>query len=112
MLHLPEETVQKAFDALQSDAHWSARLVYERTERERKSLLARLEREAPTAEGAKTQRDRERYALCHPHYMALLERLNEAEEAYFKARDVRDSAATIMDVWRTQSADRRAGNVR
>lgn len=111
MLHLPEETVQKAFDALQSDAHWKSRLVYERTERERKTLLARLEREA-LREGAKTQRERETYSLTHPHYTALLERLNEAEAAYFEARDTRDSAASILEAWRTMSADRRAGNVR
>jgi len=111
-LHLPEATVQKAFDALNSDEHWEAKLVYERTERERKTLLARLEREA-TGNGAKTQRDRETYALTHPHYTALCERLNAAEEDYFRARDRRDSAVTIMDVWRTMRSDQRAGaNVR
>lgn len=110
-IHLPESTVQAAFDVLQSDAHWKGKLVYERTERERKTLLARLEREA-SREGAKSQRDRETYALTHPHYTALLERLNAAEAMYYEARDKRDSASSIMEAWRTLSADRRAGNVR
>lgn len=110
-LYLPEETVQKAFDTLQSSDHWEARMVYERTERERKTLLARLEREA-AAEGAKTQREKETYSLTHPHYKALCERLDAAEAAYFEARDKRDSASAIMEAWRTMSADRRAGNVR
>ena len=108
MIHLPEETVQKAFDALQSDDHWQAKLVYDRTERERKTLLARLERES----GAKTQRERETYALTHPHYTELCRRLEAAEAAYYEARDKRDSASSILEAWRTLSADRRAGNVR
>lgn len=108
MIHLPDETVQKAFDALQSDAHWTAKLVYDRTDRERKVLLARLERES----NGKNQRERETYALTHPHYSALLERLEAAEAMYYEARDKRDSASSILEAWRTLSADRRAGNVR
>lgn len=105
---ISDEVAQAAFDVLQSNRHALAKLVYDRTDRERKALLARLEREA----NGKTLRDRETYALTHPHYTALLERLEAAEREYYLARDERDSAETVMRTWQTLRADARAGNVR
>lgn len=105
---ISDEVAQQAFDILQSNRHAIAKMVYDRTERERKTLLARLERES----NAKTQRERETYALTHPHFEALKERLAEAEREFYLARDERDSAETVMRTWQTLRADARAGNVR
>lgn len=103
-LTITDETAEKALRILAGTRHAIAKMVFERTDREKKALLARLERES---EG-KTLRDRETYALTHPHYSALKERLDAAEAEYYEAKDERDSANTILDVWRTLKADARA----
>lgn len=103
-LHIPDTTVQKAWEALNSTRHATAKLAYERLDRQRKALMARLERES----NGKNQRERETYALTHPHYLALMELFDAAEEEYYLARDERDSADTILRTWQTLRADARA----
>lgn len=103
MLHISDETWTKAMEVLDSRRHATAKLIYERTDRERKMLLARLERES----NGKNQRERETYALTHPHYTALLERLDAAEGEFYVARDERDSADTVIRAWQTLRSDAR-----
>lgn len=103
-LHIDDDMMSAAMMVLASDDHATARARYEKLDRHRKVLLARLEREA----NAKTQRERESYALTHPHFTALLEEIDAAEADYFKAKDRRDSAEAITRAWQTCKADARA----
>lgn len=104
MLHISDETWTKAMEVLASKRHATAKLAFESLTRQRKALMARLERES----NAKTQRERETYALCHPHMEALDSLLSAAEAEYYEARDERDSAQTIINTWQTLRADARA----
>lgn len=78
--------------------------LYEKLSRDRKRLLARLERES----NAKTQRERETYAQTHPHLAALDERLDDVEKAYLRKRDLKDTAKEVIRVWQTENANARA----
>lgn len=103
MLNITDETWTKAMEVLASRRHAQAKLVYERLTRQRKALLARLERES----NAKTQRERETYALTHPHLEALDQLLDVAEGEFYEARDERDSADTVIRAWQTLRSDAR-----
>jgi aromatic ring-opening dioxygenase LigB subunit len=102
-IHITDEAVDEALCILRSARHSTARLAYEKSDREKKVVLARLERES----NDKTQRERETYALIHPHYQAFLERLGLIEEEYFAAKDERDSADAVIRAWQTQEASNR-----
>lgn len=103
-LDVSDDMMSAAMSVLASDDHALARARYEKLDRQRKVLLARLEREA----NAKSVRERETYALTHPHFLALLEEIDQAEESYFKAKDRRDSAEAVTRAWQTSKADARA----
>lgn len=103
-IHVSDDMVERALAILNGQRHATARLAYEKTDREKKVVLARLERES----NDKTQRERETYALTHPHYAAFLERQGLVEEEYFEARDERDSADAVIRAWQTQSSNGRA----
>ena len=98
MIHIPDETVERALAILNSNRHARARMAYEKME------LARLEREANET----SVQGRINYALTHPHYSAFLEQLALVEGEYFEARDERDSAAAVIEAWRTMQANQRA----
>ena len=68
-------------------------------------LLARLGRECNEA---KTEAARTTYALCHPYYADFLERQALVAQAYYEARDRRDSAEAVTRAWQTMKADARA----
>lgn len=78
--------------------------AYEKLTRERKRLLARLERES----NAKTHRERETYAQTHPHLEAHDEILERVEKAWFAKRDLKDAAREFVRVWQTENANARA----
>ncbi len=101
---ITDEMVDRALEILGSARHATARLAYEKSDREKKVVLARLERES----NDKTQRERETYALTHPHYQHFLERLGLIEEEYFAAKDERDSADAVIRAWQTQSSNARS----
>ncbi|WP_395443615.1 hypothetical protein [Caulobacter sp. UC70_42] len=99
-----DDMMSAAMQVLASDNHAEAKARYEKLERQRKVVLARLERES----NEKSVKERETYALTHPHYAAFCEELEVAEKAYFVARDRRDSADAITRAWQTGKADARA----
>lgn len=103
-MNITDEMVDRALAILNSARHAQARLAYEKLDREKKVVLARLEREANDT----TQRARETYALTHPHYQAFLEQITLVEEEYFEARDERDSADAVIRAWQTQSSNARS----
>lgn len=104
MLHIPESTVQKAFDLLRESVHAKSRAAYEFSEKQLKVVLAR----AAQASEAKSAVDRERDALVSAEYQLALEAHQSVSEAYFTARDKREAAVAIIDGWRTQQSDNRA----
>jgi hypothetical protein len=99
-----DDMMHAAMQVLASGQHAELRARYESMDRRRKMLLARLERES----NAKTQRERETYALTHPHYQDFLDGLDEVEKAYYAAKDGRDNAEAITRAWQTSKADARA----
>lgn len=99
-----DEMMHSAMQVLASDQHAELRARYESLDRRRKVLLARLERES----NAKTQRERETYALTHPHYQAMCEDIEETERGYYIAKDRRDNAEAVTRAWQTSKADARA----
>lgn len=103
-LNVTDDMMDAALQILASHDHAEAKAWVEKLERQRKVILARLERES----NEKSVREREAYALCHPYYAAHLEELDKAEAVYFRARDSRDSAEAITRAWQTGKADARA----
>lgn len=103
-IHITDDMVDKALAILGSRRHATARLAYEKMDREKKVILARLEREANDG----TQRARETYALTHPHYEAFRAQQDLVEEEYFEAKDERDSADAVIRAWQTQSSNARS----
>lgn len=99
-----DDMMHAALHILNDAEHGRARARFEKLSRERKVLLARLERES----NGKTQRERETYAQTHPHLLALDEELSEVERVYYAAKDRRDSADSAIRVWQTENANARA----
>jgi hypothetical protein len=104
-MHITDDMMHEAMAILASDAHAKAKAAHEKTEREAKVLLAKLGREA---NDAKTEAARITYALCHPYYADFLERQALIAQAYYEARDRRDSAEAVTRAWQTLKADARA----
>lgn len=105
MIEITDDMMHDAMAILASPAHARAKAAHEKTEREGKVLLARLGRES---NDAKTEAARITYALCHPYYADFLERQALVAEAYYEARDRRDSAEAVTRAWQTMKADARA----
>ena len=103
MFEFTEEKRDWALEVLHGDRHARAKAAFEKMDREKKVILARLTREA----NDKTVSEREGYALTHPHYAAFLENLGTVEEEYYLAKDERDSADAYLRAWQTQRADQR-----
>lgn len=105
MLTITDDMMHDAMAILASDEHAKAKAAHEKTEREGKALLARLGKEA---NDCKTEAARQAFALCHPYYSDFLERQALVAEAYYMARDRRDSAEAVTRAWQTLKADARA----
>ena len=103
-LHIPESTVQAAFDYLRDSIHAKSRAAYEFSDRQLKVVLAAAAKKS----NAKTVAEREADALVSLDYAAALEAHQSVSEAYFTARDKREAAVAIIDGWRTQQSDQRA----
>lgn len=103
MFQITDAHVERALAILNSDRHTKARAAYEKKDREKKVILARLEREA----NLKTVIEKQAYALCHPHYAAYLDDLHLIETEYFAAKDERDAADALLRAWQTASANSR-----
>jgi hypothetical protein len=103
-LIISDDMMHSAMQVLASPQHAELRARYESLDRRRKVMLARLERES----NAKTQRERETFALTHPHFEALSEEIERVTEAYYKAKDSRDNAEAVTRAWQTSKADARA----
>lgn len=102
-MNITDAMVEKALEILNSTRHARARLAYEKMDRQKKVILARLERESNDT----TQRARETYALTHQHYSDFLTDMGLVEEEYFESRDERDSADAVIRAWQTQSSNAR-----
>lgn len=105
MITITDDMMHEALAILASDEHAKAKAAHEKTEREAKVLLARLGKEA---NDCKTEAARSAFALCHPYYADFLERQALIAEAYYQARDRRDSAEAVTRAWQTMKADARA----
>lgn len=104
MIEITDDMMHEAMAILASSDHARAKAAHEKTEREAKVLLARLGREG----NEKTEAARQAYALCHPYYADFLERQALVAQAYYEARDRRDSAEAVTRAWQTMKADARA----
>lgn len=104
MIQIPEEHVQHAFDVLKSGDHSSARAAYEFSEKQLKVTLAKA---MLTANG-KTVGEREATALTSHEYEKALIAFRHVAASYYRERDRREAAASIIDAWRTQQSDMRA----
>lgn len=102
--HIPDESVQRAFEVLRDAEHAKARAGYEYAEKNLKVVLARAQL---NVEG-KTVGEREAQALTSPEYVRALEAFRMVAETYYVARDLREAAAAVIDAWRTQQSDQRA----
>lgn len=102
-MNITDAMVDKALEILSGTRHARARLAYEKMDRQKKVILARLERESNDS----TQRARETYALTHQHYADFLTDMSLVEEEYFESRDERDSADAVIRAWQTQSSNAR-----
>lgn len=76
----------------------------------RKSKKALLMRQAEI-DGCKTAAIQEREAYANPEYIELLEGLRDATETEEKLRWEMTAAQARIDVWRTQNANNRKGNI-
>lgn len=104
MPFVTEDMMHSAVHVLNDHDVGELQAAYEKLSRDRKRLLARLERES----NGKTQRERETYAQTHPHLIAHDETLDGVEKAYFARRDLRDGAKEFIRVWQTENANARA----
>jgi hypothetical protein len=104
MVHIPEETVQKAFDYLRDSVHAKSRAAYEFSEKQLKVVLAQAMRKS----NGKSVSERETEALCSHEYQMALEAHQSVSELYFTAKDKREAASAIIEGWRTQRSDERA----
>ena len=86
----------------------ASRGAYVRAEYNRKATRARLMLNAPD-EYAKSAAMREAYAESHRDYAAACDAEARAAEADERCRDMRNRAAAILDAWRTEQANARAG---
>jgi hypothetical protein len=102
--HIPDESVQRAFECLRDNEHAKARAAYEFTEKNLKVVLARASLEA----NGQTVGQREASALTSETYLAALEAFRTVAETYYECRDRREAAAAVIDAWRTQQSDQRA----
>ena len=103
-MFVTEDMMHDAMVALNDRDAAELQAAYEKLTRDRKRLLARLERES----NGKTQRERDTYALTHPHLTAHDERLDAVEKAWFAKRDLKDAAREFVRVWQTENANARA----
>lgn len=104
MWQVSEADVERALEILNSDRHAKARAAFEKKDREKKVILARLMRES----NDKTVAERETFALTHPHYDAYRADLDLIEAEYFAAKDERDAADAMIRAWQTQSSNHRS----
>ena len=110
MITITDDMMSNALAILASDEHAKAKAAHEKTEREAKVLLARLGKEANEC---KTEAARSAFALCHPYYGDFIERQAAVAQAYYEARDRRDSAEAVTRAWQTLRADaRKAESIR
>lgn len=103
-MHIPEKHVEHAFDILKASDHAVARAAYEFAEKQLKVILAKAE----LAADGKTVGERQASALTSHEYERALNDFRLIAETYYKARDRRDAAASVIDAWRTQQSDQRA----
>lgn len=106
---ITEQQVQWAMDVLidrESQAA-KARAAHEHTSDMDKVVLAQLMFEAPAE--IKTVGVRESWARMHPDYRAHLEQKRTLAEMDYKARDRRSAASAIIEAWRTECSNARAG---
>jgi hypothetical protein len=107
-LQIPDETIEGALKALNSSTHARAKAAAEFSEKQLKTVLARLS----LCSDAKTVSDREASAYTHPDYQKALEDHRSVSEAYYAARDRRDAASALIECWRSLKADgRRADRI-
>jgi HD superfamily phosphohydrolase len=72
-----------------------------------KVVLAKLMNDAPP--DLKSATARETWALAHPQYTAHLEQKKAVAEMDYTARDKRAAASAIIEAWRTECSNARAG---
>jgi hypothetical protein len=106
---ITEQQVQWAMEILidrESQAA-KARAAHEHTSDMDKVILAQLMFEAPAE--IKTVGVRESWARMHPDYRAHLDQKKTLAEMDYKARDRRSAASAIIEAWRTECSNARAG---
>lgn len=104
MSRIPDTHVDHALDVLKSTDHATARAAYEFAEKHLKVVLAHAEGQS----NAKSKGDRESEALRSNAYERALSDYKLVAENYYRCKDRRDAASSVLDAWRTQSSDQRA----
>jgi ABC-type taurine transport system substrate-binding protein len=106
---ITEQQVQWAIDILldRDAAGAKSRAAHDYLQDMDKVILARLISEAPP--DLKTATARENWARMHPDYITHLQEKRAIAEADYKARDRRAAASAIIEAWRTECSNARAG---
>jgi len=104
---ITDEMVEDALEYLakSSELIAAARAMRLRSEFERKQIRSRL---FLSAEGTVAFKDA--YSESHPDYVAACNKEIEAAERDELYRSERSTAETIIEAWRTESSNLRAGN--
>ena len=104
-----EERVEKAIDYLvetdKEAAKLKAMMVY------REDMLKTVNATLTLEFDEKTVAEREARALSNPKYKYAIDKKSEAIYEYETMKNRRLSAQLVVEVWRTESANERKGNV-
>lgn len=105
---IADEAIEEALNylATSADIAAAARAARIRGEFERKRVRSRLILQS----NEKTMGLKEAWAECHPDYVAACEKEIEAVEADEFYRNKRNACDAIIEAWRSEQANNRAGS--
>ena len=104
-----EERVEKAIDYLVETDKEAAKLKAMMAYRE--DMLKTVKATLMLEFDDKTVADREARSLSHPKYKDAIDKKSEAIFEYETIKNRRLSAQLVVEVWRTESANERKGNL-
>lgn len=103
---IPDERMDKAVNYLAEHDSVAAELM---AEVERTELKARAVKDALIKHGEGSLGDRTAAAGCDPAYLEAMEAHFVALRDYNVVKNRRSTAALVIDVWRSENANRRQG---
>jgi hypothetical protein len=108
---ISEEKMEKALDyKVETDVEVARRRAYyEEMEKLEKTVIS-FEYESLRNQG-KGAKDSEMLVKKSQEYQSHIKKVSQARKEWDEMKERRSTADTIIDVWRSQNADRRRGNV-